>query len=103
MVRNTIKFIFIAILFAYQPAMAEQTETQNSSTQSAYNRVARLSCFNIERTQQKTKIQKSCDDLCKDREAVCTGMQNGAINPPVKCNDPLMSDFSICRCCNVEK
>ena len=33
--------------------------------------------------------------------AACTGVTNGALNPPPKCEDPAPPNFAVCRCCKV--
>lgn len=66
-----------------------------------------LSCFSVapgkaDPTAQRQDIP-SCDALCAAYNAVCTGMQNGGMNPPIECGDPAPNaSFGVCRCCAVK-
>ena len=57
-----------------------------------------LTCFTIKPT-AKEKEPPSCDSLCGERKAACTGVTNGAMNPPTACGDPAPPNFALCRCC----
>ncbi len=64
-----------------------------------------LNCFSVEPHKADPKIKyedyPTCDDLCAEKGAACTGMQNSSLNPPVTCADHTSSTFSVCRCCRV--
>lgn len=61
----------------------------------------KLSCFTIKPSSNDKDSSSSCDKLCADEGAVCTGMQNGSVNPPITCSDIPFPGFSACRCCKV--
>jgi len=62
-----------------------------------------LTCFTITPAEDKKhgNERPSCDGLCGQQGAACTGVTNGAMNPPTKAEDPPVPYFAICRCCKV--
>gem|GEM_PF-2286495 len=57
-----------------------------------------LSCFTV---LPDKKAPRSCDDLCGEQSAVCTGLTS-PLNPPPTCEDNSVNNaFSVCRCCKV--
>lgn len=60
-----------------------------------------LSCFTITPGDEPQDYAKrpSCDALCGKQGAACTGVTNGALNPPTKCEDAASASFAVCRCC----
>lgn len=66
-----------------------------------------LFCFSVEPIKADPKIKHedypSCDALCAKQGAVCAGMQNGGLNPPVTCADHTSSTWAVCRCCKVQQ
>jgi hypothetical protein len=74
---------------------------------SVKNNAAVLTCFSVEPPKpdatRKREDYPTCDDLCAKQDAVCTGMQNSSLTPPVTCADHTSSNWSICRCCKVQQ
>lgn len=95
--------LFLLLLFltafAFQPAKAENPEISPTVTQGG------LTCFTItppEEPRKDYKDRPSCDDLCGKQGAACSGVTNGAYNPPTKCEDPPPRNAAVCRCCKVK-
>lgn len=57
-----------------------------------------LTCFTVEVGTDEFAHPKSCNDLCRDKGAVCTGA-TGIFNPPATCESGIAGQF--CRCCAV--
>lgn len=59
---------------------------------------AGMTCFTVELDTDAQTHSKSCNDLCSDKGAVCTGA-SGIFNPPATCESGIAGQF--CRCCAV--
>ena len=83
---------------------AAASEAQTSGADSAKMNGG-LTCFSVEppkaEPNRKREDYPTCDELCAEKEAACTGMQNSGLNPPVTCADHTSNTFSVCRCCKV--
>jgi len=94
-----VKLCLVALLIG----IAASCATAIAETKSPRESSSTLSCFSVtpEATtrDKKPKDYPTCDALCAEKSAACTGMQNGGMNPPVTCADPATSEYSICRCC----
>ena len=62
-----------------------------------------LACFSIVPPPPDGTKWPTCDALCAAKGAVCTGMQNGGVNPPTTCADPASPKTEVCRCCALER
>ena len=60
-----------------------------------------LTCFTITPAEEP-KDRPSCDVLCGQKGAACSGVTNGAYTPPTKCEDPPPRNAAVCRCCKVK-
>jgi hypothetical protein len=62
-----------------------------------------MTCFTITPANDRKHWSEnpSCDELCGNQNAACSGVTNGAMNPPTKCDDPPPPNFAVCRCCKV--
>lgn len=62
-----------------------------------------LICFSVTPDVATSPPGLSCDALCAARQAACSGVANGAMNPPATCEDPPKPNFAVCRCCKVAR
>ena len=110
--RERIGLVFIVmagLLVATTPALASPNDASYappSPEKSAPVKLGGLTCFSIAPPTWYPPSQPdqwpTCDKLCAAQEAVCTGMQNGGVSPPMTCSDPISSPFmGVCRCCKV--
>jgi len=89
---------------AVGPGVVQPARASSGAVVSAPVKLGGLTCFSITPPKwdspSKPDQWPTCDKLCAAQEAVCTGMQNGGINPPMTCSDPISSPFlGVCRCC----
>lgn len=96
-VRILIAVIFLTVTMACYGVSAKS----NASPISETVKQGGLACFTIDPPPHDNNRPPSCDELCGQHSAACTGVTNGAMNPPTRCSDPPPSDFAICRCCKV--
>lgn len=83
---------------AGQEAAATQPEISDTVTAGG------LSCFTITPAPplNGTKETLSCEQLCAEYRASCTGVAVGAYNPPPNCASRYITPNSVsCRCCKV--
>lgn len=91
--------VFLCLSF---PAAASDAQ---SSSDVAVKKIGGLACFSVEPPKAEPDLKRedypTCDELCAEKGAACTGMQNSSLNPPVTCADHTSNTWSICRCCKV--
>jgi hypothetical protein len=92
----------LVVLCFSSPAVAGDA---TSSRDVAVKKIGGLICFSVEPRKADPKLKyedyPTCDELCAEKGAACTGMENSSLNPPVTCADHTSSTFSVCRCCKV--
>lgn len=97
---------FLALAFALFLFPMAQTRAANDAPEiSPPVAQGGMTCFTITPAEEPKdrKDRPSCDSLCGQHGAACSGVTNGAYNPPTKCEDPAPTFYAICRCCEVER
>ena len=96
---------FVSLLVGLSLSFSATASEAQSSGADGVKKNGGLTCFSVEPLKADPKLKyedyPTCDDLCAEKGAACTGMQNSSLNPPVTCADHTSSVFSICRCCRV--
>ena len=71
-----------------------------SADLAAVQTTAGLTCFTIHPPTHIPAREEvpSCDQLCAERQAVCTGVTS-PLNPPQSCEDRALPPLQTCRCC----
>lgn len=95
---ETLCLVLLALMLC-APVQAQEAEVSEQET------IGGLTCFSISPPAPKNfdpYKAKSCKALCADHGAACSGVTNGALNPPTKCEDPAPPQMAVCRCCKVQ-
>lgn len=98
-----LRFAFLFLLTPLLSACLPEKDTKGQ-TQAAASPV-KLSCFTAFPDagaigKKEAEDFPSCDELCGQQEAVCTGVQSH-IAPPPSCGDAMFPSYGDCRCCKV--
>jgi hypothetical protein len=96
---RSLKSVVYILLFCSLASCTEPTPSglQVSAASDRTTQV-RLICESVKGQGRGLPGDPSCDDLCTQRGAVCTGFKS--IANPFSCEAPT-SDDDVCRCCQI--
>jgi hypothetical protein len=97
--RPFIALLLLSFLTLPQVAAANERNSEVTPPQTKGG----LTCFTIKPVDpEKGKKPLSCNDLCAEKEATCTGVQSNQ-GPSPSCEDGMFQGSGNCRCCKVQK